>query len=546
MQLMMDQLIAIKDKILEFWNKYTTKQKTVIICVVLAIFFALVLLGYFLTRPVYTQLVTLSGDSASEFDEQLKEEGIKYKKESNSNGSTVFSVEQSAYSDAVLLMGKNKITSDEGMTWEDALNNSMVDSSEQRQTKATLAMQSSIRQGLMNFEGVEDATVYINRPIDDGTIYSEKKETSVSAALKLAKSTEIKAETASALAQYLANAVGNATTDNIVITDTTGTLLYGAKEENTLGGAITSNAEFQTKLRNQFVKNTSEMLMKAGYDDVQIGSANIRLNMDEVTELIKTYTANEGQDQGLYSHSYNYKSTGTSGSGGVPGTDSNGDVTDNMLQGNGSTSTETVLDKYDYLPNETVQNIKREVGAVIPEESSIAIVLTQYNVVKEESLEEQGLLDDVSFEEYVAQNSAVTDLETPDELVQLVAAATGIANNNITIQIKQKPVYEAAEKGSFSDNVTNYLMILLTVLIAGLLVFVIIRGTSPVEVTELEPELSVEDLLATTQESDKSLEEIEMGDKSETRIMIEKFVDENPEAVALLLRNWINEDWGGV
>ncbi|MBO5071611.1 MAG: hypothetical protein J6C32_01450 [Eubacterium sp.] len=543
---MMDQLIAIKDKILEFWNKYTTKQKTVIICVVLAIFFALVLLSYFLTRPVYTQLVTLSGDAASEFDEQLEGEGIKFKKESNSNGSTVFSVEQSAYSDAVLLMGKNKISSDEGMTWEDALDNSMVDSSEQRQTKATLAMQSSIRQGLMNFDGVEDATVYINRPIDDGTIYSEKKETSVSAALKLAKSTEIKAETASALAQYLANAVGNATTDNIVLTDTTGTLLYGAKEENALGGAITSNAEFQTKLRNQFVKNTSEMLMKAGYDDVQIGSANIRLNMDEVTELIKTYTANEGQDQGLYSHSYNYKSTGTSGAGGIPGTDSNGDVTDNMLQGSGTTNTETVLDKYDYLPNETVQNIKREVGAVIPEESSIAIVLTQYNVVKEESLEEQGLLEDVSFEEYVAQNSAVTDLETPEELVQLVAAATGIANNNITIQVKQKPVYEAAEEGSFSDNVTNYLMILLTVLIAGLLVFVIIRGTSPVEVTELEPELSVEDLLATTQESEKSLEEIEMGDKSETRVMIERFVDENPEAVALLLRNWINEDWGGV
>lgn len=24
---------------------------------------------------------------------------------------------------------------------------------------------------------------------------------------------------------------------------------------------------------------------------------------------------------------------------------------------------------------------------------------------------------------------------------------------------------------------------------------------------------------------------------------IEKFVDENPEAVALLLRNWLNEDW---
>ena len=25
---------------------------------------------------------------------------------------------------------------------------------------------------------------------------------------------------------------------------------------------------------------------------------------------------------------------------------------------------------------------------------------------------------------------------------------------------------------------------------------------------------------------------------------LEKFVDENPDAVASLLRNWINEDWG--
>ena len=241
---MMDQLIAIKDKILEFWNKYTSKQKTIIICVVLAIFFALVLLGYFLTRPVYTQLVTLSGDTASEFDEALTGEGIKYKKESNSNGSTVFSVEQSQYSNAVLLMGKNKVSSEEGMSWEDALDNSMVDSSEQRQTKANLALQASIRQGLKEFDGVEDATVYINRPIDDGTIYSEKKETSVSVSLKLANDTEMEPETATALAYYLTNAVGNATADNIIITDTKGNLLYGAKEDNTLGGTITSNTDY--------------------------------------------------------------------------------------------------------------------------------------------------------------------------------------------------------------------------------------------------------------------------------------------------------------
>lgn len=541
---MMDRLIAIKDKFLAFWDKYTTKQKTLIISVVLAIFFAIVLLGYFLTRPVYTELVKLSGDTASTFDSALSSGGIDYKKESDSKGNTVFSVEQSQYSDAVLLMGENKITDTE-MSWDDAFNNDMTVSSAEKQTKATLALQSSIRKGLMNFDGVEDATVYVNRPTDDGTIFSEKKETSVSASLKLAKGSEITSETAQAIAYYLANAVGNSTTDNIILTDTTGNLLYGQKEDNTLGGSVSGSDDYKEKLRNTFCKNVSNMLMKAGYDDVQIGSANIKFNMDKVTELVKTYTANEGQDQGLYSSSYNYKSTENSGSGGVPGTDSNGDQTDTMIQNTGSSNSETTLDKYNYLPNETVQNIEHEVGAVEPDQSSIGIVLTKYNVIKEETLESQGLLKDTTFEEYVNNNSAVTDLQVPQELITLVSAATGIATNNITIQIKQKPVYEAKESSSFMDNASNYLMVILTLLIAGLLVFVIIKGTSPVEVTELEPELSVEDLLATTQEDDKQdLDEIELSDKSETRQLIEKFVDENPEAVALLLRNWINEDWG--
>ncbi|MCI5937643.1 MAG: hypothetical protein MRZ36_06595 [Eubacterium sp.] len=545
---MMDQLISIKDKILEFWNKYTTKQKTVIISVVLAILFALVLLGYFLTRPVYMDLVTLSGDTAAEFDTQLSDSGIKYEKESDSKGNTVFRVEKDSYSDAVLLMGKNKVSSDVGFSWEDATKSSLSDTQTERQTKMVLALQSSIRSGLLNFDGVEDATVYVNKPVDDGTIYGSDKETSVSASLKLASNTEMDSDTATAIAYYLANAVGSKTTDGIVITDTTGNLLYGALEENqTLGGTVSSKDDYVQKLRNTFSKNVSDMLLKAGYDDVQIGSTNIVFDMDKVTELITTYTANEGMDQGLYSSSYNYKSTGSSGSGGVPGTDSNGDQTDTMIQSNGSTSSEVTLDKYKYLPNETVQNIEHEVGAVKPDESSIAIVLTRYNVIKEETLEKNGQLKDISFEDYVNQNNTVTDLQVPAELTQLVAAATGIATGNITITVKEKPVFEAKEASSFSDHITNYLMILLTVLIAGLLVFVIIRGTSPVEVTELEPELSVEDLLATTMEDQKQdLEEIELSDKSETRKLIEKFVEENPEAVALLLRNWINEDWGGV
>ena len=197
---MMDQLIAIKDKILEFWNKYTTKQKTIIVCVIAAIFFALVLLGYFLTRPVYRELVTLGGETASEFAEALNGAGIDYEKNADSNGNTEFKVEQSQYSDAVLLMGANKVTT-EGMSWDEALDTDMTTSKAEKDTRATLALQTSIRTGLLTFEGVEDATVYINRPTDDGTIYATKQETAVSVSLQMAKGYEMSSETAVALAK---------------------------------------------------------------------------------------------------------------------------------------------------------------------------------------------------------------------------------------------------------------------------------------------------------------------------------------------------------
>ena len=542
---MMDQLIAIKDKILEFWNKYTAKQKTIIICVACAILIAIVLLAYFMTRPVYTDVATLSGDSATTFDKALEGAGVDYEKESDSDGNTTFRVEQSEYSDAILLMGENQITDDE-MTWEKALESDMTTSSDEKQTKATLALQSSIRKGLLNFEGVEDATVYINRPKDDGTIYADKEETSVSVSFKMSGNKTMDGETAEAVAYYLANAVGSAKPDHIVLTDTKGNLLFNGQEDTGLGGTISSTEEYRDKLKNNFAKYVRDLLTKAGYDDVEVSKSNIVFDMNKITELVTTYTTNEGQDQGLYGSSYEYKSTGNSGSGGIPGTESNGDVTDTMIDTSGNSSSETILNKYEYLPNKTVQNIEHEIGAVKKDESSIAVVLTRYNVIKEETLEDQGALDEMSFDEYVDANSNVTEQEVPENLPQLVAAATGIAENNIQIRVVEKPVFEAKEESSFGDNVTNYLMVILTVLIAGLLVFVIIKGTSPVEVTEMEPELSVEDLLATTRENEPNLDEIELEDKSDTLLMIEKFVDENPEAVALLLRNWINDDWGAI
>ena len=87
------------------------------------------------------------------------------------------------------------------------------------------------------------------------------------------------------------------------------------------------------------------------------------------------------------------------------------------------------------------------------------------------------------------------------------------------------------------------LQIALAVLIFALLGFVVFRSTRKQNEEEEEPELSVDALLQSTADASEDMEDIGYSEKSETRLLIEKFVDENPDAAALLLRNWLNEDW---
>ena len=76
-----------------------------------------------------------------------------------------------------------------------------------------------------------------------------------------------------------------------------------------------------------------------------------------------------------------------------------------------------------------------------------------------------------------------------------------------------------------------------------LIAFVVLRFRKHEEIVEVEPELEVEEMLKAAKEQ-VELEEIELKETLETKRQIDKFVDEKPEAVANLLRNWLTEeDW---
>ena len=160
----------------------------------------------------------------------------------------------------------------------------------------------------------------------------------------------------------------------------------------------------------------------------------------------------------------------------------------------------------------------------------------------EDTLKEDGTLDNMTFDEFVTQNNNRVKGTVDQDLYTMVSNATGIPTSNISIVSYDIPMFEYS-KGS-GRGFQDYLQIILAVLIFALLGYVVFRSTRKEKETEIEPELSVESLLETTKQAEQEdLEDIGYNEKSEIRVLIEKFVDENPEAVASLLRNWLNEEW---
>ena len=160
-------------------------------------------------------------------------------------------------------------------------------------------------------------------------------------------------------------------------------------------------------------------------------------------------------------------------------------------------------------------------------------------------MQESGELEGMTFAEFEAQNRDRVRLEVDEDMVTMVANATGVPRENISLLAYEVPVFSYDDEGGV-DIMEDILPIVLAALIILMLGFVVFRSTRREKTPEpeLEPELSVEGLLESTKEAqEEDLDDIGFSEKSEIRVLIEKFVDENPEAAASLLRNWLNEEW---
>lgn len=539
---MPERIQKILNRIRDWWKKFTTRQKVIMISMVSVVVIALIILLVVVSRPRWVVLkVASDAKEAQSIQKLLQDNSITFKQ--SSDGMT-FSIQEKDSAQAQILLGTNDISS-EGYTVDDVVNGSFTTTEADKEKKYRSYLEQKFEQQIESMDGVSEADININIPDDNGTIVASKEESSAAVKLTFTEGSKNHAKIADSVAHYMAANLRNATTDSITVIDNKGNTLFNGSSSDSDSASASSQQEVKEKAENltaDKVKNTlahDNGMNSAIYDNVDVG-VNLSIDFSKTDSVDYTYSVADGSTQGYYDTRTETSSSSDGTTGGVPGTDSNNDDTTYVTNDNGSNHSESSSTTTKYLPNETITTKNGEVGKVDYDNSSITVVATNYITYDEDTLRAQGKLKNQTFAQYRAKHSNRKTVDVSDDIKTAVSNATGIPANNISILAYEVPLFHESSGGR---TLTDYLQIIIAVLVFLLLGFVVFRSLRK-EKEEVEEEVSVDDLLKEQNEQEESLQDIGFNEKSEARVLIEKFVDENPEAAANLLRNWLNDDWG--
>ena len=530
---MPEAITQMSGQITEKWNELDKSQKIKIGAISLTLLAVIIISLIFFNKPKMVILMRdLDSKQANRATEVLDSESISY--QLKDEGRTIL-VENKDLNKSKLIMAREDIPKGRFL-FDDALNNTMSTTESEMRVKLHKSTENEMASALEIIENVERAEVNLVIPDEDNSFLESKQKATAAVILEL--SDPLTNKQVNGIANFVSRSVKNLDPQDINIIDTEGNNLY-VGDDAELNGDY-SNKQEQKILAEQDLKNKVAELMGKMYDDVRV-SPNLVFDYDQYVETKESYESpipdsNKGiiTDEKTTSSSSSNTQTGAE-PGDLPNA---GDIPNYVIGGGGAGESKSDSKDTEYAVDKTVSNTTKAVGKVDVNESSIAIHAFRNKEYIQDEVE-ATLPPGQSWEEFKELNKEQSVLPVDEVMVDSIQKATGL--QNVALQSFEIPVFIDSE--TFKMAPKDYIPYILLVVFLILLGFAIYKFTSPKEVVELDPELQVEDMLQTAKElQEPPLEDIEYGEDLEVKKHIEKFVDEKPEAVASLLRNWLADD----
>lgn len=509
-----DFLNQIRARATEFYNSLDSRMRWVYglssLFVVLGVGIGL----YIMSQPHYVVLMrNLSLEDAGAITAKLDESQIPWKQDNNN--STVM-VPEKHRDKALMELAVGGFTGSGEITWEDVMNKSSITmTNEEKNRLFLLAQTTALSSAVRSLDGVEDAIVNLHVSQDSAFVIEKDDNAKASVILKLKSGHTLKEEQVNGIVMILVNSVKGLKKENVTVTDSSGKQLNTAETD-------TENFQISNRMEmTQAVQDTTKAKLKEflstiyGEENVEV-SVNVALDFDtENSEIIKFSPPIEGNEDGLVRSMTDLSETVVNGeTGGAPGTDSNTEITE-YPQTNGTDSTYKKANRtLNYELNQIKTNISKAQGQI--KNLSIAVIINKKALVGGEMTDDQRT-----------------------EVANLVSLAGGIDSKSILVSAQdfaEKETVTITPQGSGFMGVPIWLLgVIAAAVILGVVVAVVVirRRNRANEVEEIQQKIEAQEL-----------EEIDLDyrDKSSPKYQIEKFIDAKPEAVASLLRSWLNED----
>jgi flagellar M-ring protein FliF len=533
----------------ENWNKIERKRKVQLIATAVLVVIALGVIVFWLTRPNMIELVNVNDPiQRTRITSVLSNEGIRNR---SRNGNIYVELNNFERAMVILHESDGVLRGTENFSFNNFLDamgmgtTSLTQRASLNQTK-----QSALNRIIERFDGIITADVVLSIP-DPSSIFGRATETA-KASVAVVTSRRLTNKDGRAIALAVANSERLLSIENVTVIDNEFNVLHSADTDYTLE----SQLGHQQSYRAVFNSEVERMVRSSfKYFDNMSLYTNFVFNWDKIYENVLRYHLPDDADEiGFmeYTHFIKESTEGTNNQG-IPGMPGNDQM--EYLVGEGATNRtryEEATQKFLY--DVFVTDITRAMGLLIPEQSGMTATFFKTVTHCEVSLRADGTLnDEMSWADYKRQYPEAVPFTEEEVLVYRgiandIANVQGLSHFNITAFYINEFIPAPEPQGLNWALIT---ILALLFLFIGALAFSVIKRAQPEEIIEIDEPLTVEDMLASNKLDEEKedlieaerLRAIQYGGDSEAKKMIEKFVDEKPEAVAGLLRNWLNEDW---
>jgi len=527
---MANALTKIPSKIAESFKNMEKGQKVRLFVLIAIIIIILAVVSVFLNQTNYAVLYSgMESADAGEVMTVLADMGV----DAKAQGGDTILVEESV-ADTVRMELASQGYPSSGYSYDIFQNASGLGVTDmEKQVYYQFQIQDNLRQTILKMDKVDDVIVNIDLGEDSSYVLADD-ETKPTASVMLTLKNDQKLSDSEALtiSELVSSSVSGLLPEDVRIVDSQMNV-YSPNGDDVISNVdsqIALQDTMQQKLQTQVINLLKPVF---GEDNVK-AEVNVKLNFDsKVTESVEFEPPADGTEGLVVSMSELVEEITNDANGSVAGIDANGTASQylDVLDGDDNSAYYQASREANYEINQTKTQIDQAKGQI--EDLSVSVVLNSEQV------------DDYT-----------------DEVKDLVATAIGVNSERITVaMLPFIPVDDSVVQDAFdaqsamlasmqSAETTRLMIILATVLVVLIFLFMIFRmfrkKEEPVAAEGGFEYLADEEIIPGEEEEQLiSLNDIDLEDFAQTDNklqILEDYIGKNPEAVANLLRNWLNED----